>query len=178
MPAPLCDACPDWPRRFSGLRSAAPHVGAARSLVAALKYGGRLASARPLGILAAGAARTLPLGRETLVAPVPLHARRRRRRGLNQADEIARVVARELRFERRPRLLRRIRPEADGPTLTARGRGRVVRGAFRAREAARGRIVLLVDDVAQSGATLGSCARALFRAGARDVWAVTATRAP
>jgi predicted amidophosphoribosyltransferase len=159
-------------------RAAAPHTGVARELVHALKYRQALCAARPLGHLGAAAARRLALPPGTVVVPVPLHWRRRRRRGFNQAAEIARVVARELDLPLRCRLLRRVR---DGPASvhrTLKGRRRAARGAFRARRGARGIPVLLVDDVLTTGATLGSCARALGRRGVAGVWAVTVTRAP
>jgi len=178
LEAPLCGECPDdWPAALCGARAAAPHVGTARELVHALKFERRLEAAQPLGRLAAAAARALPLARDAVVVPVPLHWRRRRARGFNQAAEIARVVARELGRRLRPRLLRRIRD--DGPSVhrSRAGRRRSVRGAFRARVGVRGRAVLLVDDVMTSGATLGACARALHRRGAREVWAATVTRA-
>jgi ComF family protein len=178
LPAPVCGACPDWPRRLRAARSAAPHAGVARELVHALKYSGRLEAARPLGHLAAAAARDLALPREAVVVPVPLHWRKRRRRGFNQADEIARVVAGELGVVRRPRWLRRVRDNDGSVHRTAAGRRREARGAFRARAAMAGRRVLLVDDVLTTGATLGACARACGRRGAAAVWAVTATRAP
>jgi len=178
LPAPTCAACPaDWPPRLVAARAAGPHDGAGRDLVHALKYTGQLAAARPLAALVAAVARELGLPHGAVVVPVPLHPRRRRRRGLNQACEIARPAARALGMRCEPRLLRRVR---DGPaswSRTAAGRRRAVRGAFRAHPAVRGRCIVLVDDVWTTGATLASCARALGRRGAREVYAVTATRA-
>lgn len=178
LPAPLCEDCPSgWPARLVAARAAGPHLGAGRDLVHALKYRGELAAARPLAALVEAATRELGVPGDAVVVPVPLHPRRRRKRGFNQALEIARPAARALGLECAPRLLRRIR---DGPaswSRTARGRERTVRGAFRAPEAARGRRVVLVDDVWTTGATLASCARALGRRGAREIYAVTATRA-
>jgi predicted amidophosphoribosyltransferase len=178
LPAPLCAHCPDWPPRLVAARAAAPHAGTARELVHALKFKGVLAAARPLGHLAAAAARQLRLPKDVLVAPVPLHWRKRRARGFNQAAEIARVAARELGLPLRPRLLRRVRPGLGSVHRSLRGRAREVRGAFRASAAARGRNVLLVDDVLTTGATLGACARALGRRGVAAAWAVAATRSP
>ncbi len=177
VPAPLCANCPEWPPLLHAVRSAAPHAGAAKEIVHALKYGNNLAAGRPLGHLAAAAAAGLPLPGDAVVVPVPLHAARRRRRGFNQAEEIARLVARELGLPLRPRWLYRIRGDLAAAMRSRAGRWRAVRGAFRAKPAVKGRTVLLVDDVLTTGSTLAACTKALSRRGALGVWAVTATRA-
>ncbi|MFI5403996.1 MAG: ComF family protein, partial [Planctomycetota bacterium] len=147
LPAPLCGACPDWPPRLVAARAAAPHTGAARELVHALKFKGVLAAARPLGYLVAAAARQLALPEGVVVCPGPLHWTKRRRRGFNQAAEIARVAARELALPLVTRWLRRARPGIGAVHRSVRGRDREVRGAFRAHPAVRFRAVLVVDDV-------------------------------
>jgi len=178
LPTPVCGACPDWPTRLVAVRAAAPHAGTARELVHALKFKGVLAAARPLGHLVAAAARQIALPEGAIVLPVPLHWTKRRRRGFNQAAEIARVAARELGLRLAPRLLRRARPGLGSVHRSLRGRVREVRGAFRAAPEVRGRDILLVDDVLTTGATIGACARALSRRGAAAIWAATATRSP
>ncbi len=159
------------------VRSAAPHAGTAREIVHALKYGRNLAAANPLGHFAAAAARALPLGEGAVVVPVPLHRSRRRERGFNQAEEIARVVAKDLRLPLCANWLRRVHGGVAAATRSRAGRWRSVRGAFRASPRVRGRTLLLVDDVLTSGATLAACTKAFGRRGALGVFAVTATRA-
>jgi len=126
--------------------------------------------------MVAAAARQLRLPREIVVVPIPLHRARRRERGFNQAEEIARVAARELGLPLGVRLLRRVRDDTPSILRSAAGRRRAVRGAFRASPRVRKRAVLLIDDVLTTGATVGSATRALARKGAGDVFVVTATR--
>lgn len=115
---------------------------------------------------------------DAVVVPVPLHWRRQWTRGYNQAEALARRVARRLDLPLSP-ALRRI---VATPPLARIGRERradLMRGAFRTRSArgVQGRAVLLVDDILTTGATCGGAARALKRAGARRVTAVVVARA-
>jgi competence protein ComFC len=113
------------------------------------------------------------------VVPVPLHAVRLRERGYNQADLIARPLARMLGLPFRSYLLVRTRPRPDKLRLTRRERWETVRGAYAAREGAQvdKLRVLLVDDVFTTGATLDACSKALRKAGAAQVLGLTVARA-
>jgi ComF family protein len=112
------------------------------------------------------------------VAAVPLHWSRLWRRGYDQADALARQVARRLGL-RRVHPLQRVRATPPLRHLGRVERAEVLRGAFRARGGAAiaGRTVLLVDDILTTGATCGAAARALKRAGAARVVAVVVGRA-
>ena len=163
------------PAAVAGVRVWAPvaYSGAARDLVRALKFRGAVSLADLMAAqIVANAPPGLLEGR-TLV-PVPLHRRRLRVRGYNQAAAIARAVARRGRH-----------PVVDcltrvGPAVTQVGRDRARRRAGPAgsievdREAPER--VLLVDDVVTTGATLGACRDALVAVGARDVVAVCFAR--
>ena len=108
------------------------------------------------------------------VVAVPLHPARRRERGFNQAADLARGLG----LTTCP-ALRRVRATRVQAGLPAAQRHGNVRGAFDAtRHAAtlRGAIVVLVDDVSTTGATLDGCARALKAAGVGEVRALTAAR--
>jgi ComF family protein len=111
------------------------------------------------------------------VVPVPLHWRRRWRRGFNQAEVLARTVGwrHGLPVERRCLIRVRATPPQQGD---AAARRRNVRGAFAVRRAERiaDRRLLLVDDVFTTGATANACAAALLNAGAAAVGVLTLAR--
>jgi ComF family protein len=113
------------------------------------------------------------------VVPVPLHPSRLRERGYNQAELIARPLARILGIPFRSYLLVRTRPRPDKVRLTRRERWETVRGAYAMHQGAKvdKLRVLLVDDVFTTGATLDACSRALREAGAARVVGVTVARA-
>ena len=114
-----------------------------------------------------------------VVVPVPLHQQRERERGYNQADLIARPLARRLKIPHGAVLLMRTRPRPDKHLLSLEERWESVRGAFatRAGSVVDNLRVLLVDDVMTTGATLDACARVLRQAGAKSVIALTVARA-
>jgi ComF family protein len=106
--------------------------------------------------------------------PVPLHRRRQRQRGFNQAADLANQLGLVVVHG-----LARSKPTTAQASLPAARRHANVREAFVARRAARrlnGAIVVLVDDVCTTGATLEACARVLRSAGVAEVRALTAAR--
>ena len=165
---------PTGPR--TPLMGAGEHGGALATAVHRLKYRDRPDLARPLGGLLA---RALPDLDADLVVPVPLHPRRLAARGYNQAGLLADVVAFELDLAVDPTALRRIRDTEVQAELGRADRQRNVEGAFRATQRVAGRRVLIVDDVATTGATLQACAEPVRAAGAQrvDVAAVALTSA-
>jgi ComF family protein len=151
--------------------------GGAARLVHALKYEGWFALARPMGEALAGAARELAGGREHRLEPVPLPASRRRERGYNQAELLARALGARLGWpvgaslSRDDATRRQVRLGRDE-------RRENVRDAFHARAApADGHPVLVVDDVLTTGATAAACALALRDSGERVTGAVAFARA-
>jgi ComF family protein len=114
-----------------------------------------------------------------VVVPVPLHRERERERGHNQADLIAKPLAKRLKLPHRAVLLVRTRPRPDKHVLSLEERWESVRGAFATRPGSQvdNLRVLLVDDVMTTGATLDACARALLDAGAKSVIGLTVARA-
>jgi len=177
---PLCGVCRKNLYDFDLARSYALYTPKVAGAVLLLKYEemaplGRLFARRLLGLVQSNEEQFAV----DLVVPVPLHPARLRERGHNQAELIARPLARQLGLPCRSYLLVRIRPRPDKLRLTLRERWRSVRGAYAICEGRRvdNLRVLLVDDVMTTGATLDACSRALRRAGASSVAAVTVARA-
>lgn len=113
-----------------------------------------------------------------LFVPVPLGRKRLAERGYNQVGLIARPLSMAMRIPYAPAALSRSHETRSQVGLTRSERQENVRNAFRADQGrVKGRIVLLMDDVATTGSTLSSCAQALYAAGARDVFALTVSRA-
>jgi len=151
---------------LDGLIAVARFDGVAREAVHTLKYQGRHAISGMMGRLMAGAAAGLKVD---VVVPVPLHRSRRRERGFDQAAMLASCVARTLDRPCTVDALKRIRPTVQQATLHAVERNRNVEGAFRSKQPWNGESILLVDDVATTGATINSAASALREAHAGPV---------
>lgn len=178
-PRLLCHACRRGIYAFDAARSYALYDDTVHRAVVLLKYHavtplGRWFAAR----LAEIVAREPDILAADAVVPVPLDARRRRERGYNQAELIARPLARLLGLPMQTALLLRKRPRPPRLRLTRRERWETVRGAYALREGSRvdKLRLLLVDDVFTTGATLDACARALREGGAAGVVGVTVAR--
>ena len=179
--APLCDRCRLRPPPYS--RAAACWAYQESSpLVDALtrwKYARDLEAGTALAEQFAAQIRC-PQSCYDLIVPIPLHPAKLRRRGFNQAAVLARALTR-----RRPHLgplharaLARRSPTPAQARLRGRARTDNVRDAFVAAALSPGARVLLIDDVLTTGATAEAVARALRRAGAREILVWTVARAP
>lgn len=145
----------------------------ARRAVTALKFGGALALVDAMAAQIAASA-PMPLVADATLVPVPLHPARRRGRGFNQAELLARSLSKRLHLPLCPCLARCGRPSRQ---LGARRAVRLVpaRIDVRVRSPAPAR-ALVVDDVHTTGATLDACARALRAGGAHHVACLTYAR--
>jgi len=144
-----------------------------------LKYAKKSHLAQSLGPLLASFAESW-LGRDSslLVMPVPLHPRRLRERGFNQSLLLARHVASRLGADIDYLSLQRTRSTRPQTQLTSDERRKNVRRAFSVAEKKelKRRSVLLIDDVATTGSTLNECARALKKAGVKEVYCLVLAR--
>ena len=176
----LCGGCITEPPRFTAARAAAVFDGPVRELIHRFKYNNRVQLCRPLGLLTAQ--QLGPFAEATsadLVIPVPLHLKRLRQRGFNQAVLLGEILARQWRLPLSRRNLQRIRWTEPQINLSAAERVANVRGAFAVSEPAllKGKRIILVDDVYTTGSTVAECARVLFKADAAEVFVVTVARA-
>ncbi len=150
--------------------------GALRGVIHAFKYEGRRSLAAALAMRMRTRCSTALIGADAVV-PVPLHHTRRRQRGFNQALDLARHLGPPV-----VPAVRRIRATRSQTELSEIERQRNVRSAFGpsrrpwVRRGIAGRVVVIVDDVCTTGATLHECAEVLKALGAVQIRALTAAR--
>jgi predicted amidophosphoribosyltransferase len=173
LPGTCARRCPAARAAFAAAWAPVAHEGPARALVAALKFHGALRVADAMAAqIVAGAPDALLAG---VLVPVPTHPLRRRARGFDHAD----CLARALRVRTGLELRRSVRRGGAATKQLGAGRGERL-GAGRLSLSVTGAVparAILVDDVHTTGATLDACARVLRAAGCGDVVAVTYSRA-
>ncbi len=172
-PARVCGTCLSKPPPFSFVVSALAYHEPASRLISAFKYQARLANGRVLSRLLLArvkdfyAFRPLP----ELLIPMPLHPKRLRQRGFNQALEIARIVSRDLQIPINRHDLIRLRDTARQEGLRRQQRQQNLRSAFACRDKAMQlpERVAIIDDVVTSTASVRALCRALKRQGSREI---------
>lgn len=162
------------------------YQGGLRELIHLLKYEGIKPASGVLGRMLAEVVLELQPSverRNVVIVPVPLHARKLKQRGFNQAELIAQAALKlipsgSVKFELVPSAMVRVRETSSQIGLTKRQRRENLRGAFRINEPEKiaRQEILLVDDVLTTGTTASECARMLRRAGAAEVWVATVAR--
>jgi len=183
----LCTHCIRHPAAYRRARSAGVYSGGLMALIQHLKYHACLALSQPLAkLLQAVFRRHWTADEVDMVLPIPLHIRRWRERGFNQAQMLADAWAKAEgrgnrdrgRFPRARHILVRRKPTRPQTGLGKQARRRNIRGAFSviAPQAVKSARILLVDDVYTTGATADEAARVLKRAGAACVDVLTVAR--
>ena len=175
-----CSTCAPQSPALELIRSVAWFIGPVPALIHRFKYQGLYR----LSVFFAELMDSFSAGREVIepaevLVPVPLHHWRKRRRGYNQSEKLSEALAELSGKELVSNALIRVRRTRSQTRLTPEERKLNVAGAFRVKNPQRikGCIVLLVDDVMTTGATLGACAFTLKKAGAKRVHAYTFARA-
>lgn len=176
----LCGDCITTEKPFAVARAVGEYGETLLTAIHRFKYQGRTGIGKVLGgMMADFASGIWDMTVFDRIVPVPLHRRRLRERGFNQAVILAREISKRFGI---PLDLTSLRRGAFTPPQVGLGReerSANVRGAFSARHPERitGRRILLVDDVYTTGSTLAECARVLIRAEAESVAVLTLARA-
>lgn len=162
----VCGACLGSPPHFDATLSPFSYVFPVEHIVQGLKYRHRLPLA---GWLADAFARRIGTARVDCILPLPLSAQRMKERGFNQAQEIARPLARRLGIPLLPDACARVLDTAPQASLPWKARQANIRNAFECRLDLTGKTIAVVDDVMTTGATLNEFARTLKLHGAARV---------
>jgi len=173
----MCPDCVRWQAAIDGIRSPFRFEGVIRKSIHELKY----QNLRALAVSMAGLLQEYliasPLEVDVLM-PVPLHRKRLRERGYNQSELLAQELGKRINIPVVTDVLIRLRhtpPQAR--TANVEERKRNIADSFACRDnRLRDRRVLLLDDVATSGATLDACAAVLKANGAALVWGLVMAR--
>jgi competence protein ComFC len=169
----FCARCKKNPPNYSMLRSLGYYSGPLRDAVLSLKYQRNIG----LGEFISSSLSEIVL-REgwsiDLLTAVPLNAKRKRERGYNQAEVLAIPLARKLNKPYLSDLIQRVKSTTSQVGLSLQERQLNVADAFKADPLlSKNQTILLVDDVATTGATMNACAKALMVAGCREVFSLT-----
>jgi competence protein ComFC len=173
-----CANCADLTLDFSSARSATQYSGLVKEVIHRFKYGRNEWFELFLAELLLEKARPdLNEKPVDLIVPIPLHGRKRRLRGFNQAERLTEHLAKQFGVPMDSKRLRRVRDTNSQAGLDRDDRQANVKNAFEFRgEKLTGQKVLLVDDVMTTGLTAGACARELLENGAGDVRVWTVAR--
>ncbi len=157
--------------RLDGLIVAAKYRGSVKTAIQKVKYKWVFDIEKILVDLVAGQIWKFDFPQNAILMPVPLHAKRKRWRGFNQSEILAKTLAKKFHVKYGDFLVRKLETKTQ-VGLSREDRKKNIRDAFElnAGTKVRGQNIILVDDVYTSGATMGECAKVLKKAGAKSVW--------
>ena len=174
----LCGNCLQHPPAFSKARALFIYDDFSSPLVHSFKYRGQTTGQRTFSALLRRSPIIPEMNTPELIIPVPLHHKRLRQRGFNQALTLARSFFPKDKQIIRSDLLVRQRWTTPQASLNGHERRKNLRNAFIAAHSAplKGKNILLIDDVFTTGSTLNECAAILRHNGAHDIQALTLAR--
>jgi len=176
----LCEECILSTPPFSMARALGSYEGALLDAIHLFKYHGKVSIGEAVGRMMAKACYdSLAAGDYPLIIPVPLHPKKLRERGFNQALILARQISKRFSVPIDFTTLRRVIHTESQVSLSGRQRMANVRGAFEVtgRSRIENKKILLVDDVYTTGSTVKECSRILVKNGAKEVAVLTLARA-
>ena len=177
----LCQACLLSPPPFTAARFVASYEGVMQDALHRFKYGGDTHVGEALGeIMASFAWPLFEIRDYSMIIPVPLHVKKLRERGFNQALILSKVIAKHHRLKLDYLSLRRTKFTQPQTALGKKARQTNVIGVFDVAhpENLKGEKVILIDDVYTTGSTLMECARTLKKAGVATIAVLTMARTP
>jgi ComF family protein len=176
----FCQDCLQSSLFFGIARALGRYEGGLKEAITRFKYQEKITLGEHLGsIMVQGTYPGLSFSLYHVLMPVPLHPKRLRERGFNQAAVLASQLSRRYRIPLDLFSLRRIRPTESQIHLGFHERRKNVKGAFTLKDAEKvqRKNILVIDDVYTSGATVNECAKVLMKAGAARVDVLTLARA-
>ena len=169
----LCTRCKQQTPYFSKLRSLGYYSGPLRDAVVSLKYHRNIA----MGSFFAPALCEIIIHENwmiDMISAIPLSSNRKRERGYNQADILAKPIARTMNLPYSVKSVHRNKHTTSQVGLSMKERQINMKDAFEADpQVVKDKSILLIDDVATTGATMDACAKALLDAGCRQVFGLT-----
>jgi ComF family protein len=173
----LCGHCQRCPPVFDIVIAPLRYQDPIDQMLCALKYRQQLSFARTAAGLIADMVRESDEPRPDLLVGVPMTQRAVRKRGLNQAVFLARLIGRQLGIPTKSTLIKKLRETDRQSTLNASQRQRNLKGAFHCKGSLEGKHIALVDDILTTGATANEISRVLKAAGANrvDIWVCART---
>ncbi|MFQ5835387.1 MAG: double zinc ribbon domain-containing protein [bacterium] len=181
VPSLLCTECRRESSPFKKIFAATLYEGVMKEAIHLLKYRRKKGIMKRLEkVLKAYFFHTdLPLSKLDLVIPIPLHRKKLKERGFNQAELLARVIATHFDLKLVKNGLQRVKATKSQISLSKKERIENIKGAFqfKNKDKFRAKKILLVDDVYTTGTTVREAAKVLKKAKAREVYILTLARA-
>jgi competence protein ComFC len=173
----LCRDCMDQKHSFVQARAFGEYDGVLKKVIHEFKYGGRKELANFIGDKMFSVFKNLGWPKCDVIVPVPLHEKRQKERGFNQAYLLASFISVKTGIPVCSELLR-VKQTGHQTLLSKNQRKKNLQGAFRLKNSSRlkDKTVILVDDVYTTGSTADECSLTMREAGARCVYVLTCAR--